>query len=102
MKKTLNKDIILDTINQQHENIRQFGINKVGLFGSYARDEQTEKSDIDFIVEFDEGQKTFKNYMGFIDFSENIFKKSVDLVTFDTAKHRLLKYIQDEIKYAQI
>ena len=60
------KKVILD--NKQI--IRNYGVNKLGLFGSFVRNEQGENSDVDLLVDFDKGKKTFRNFMGFADFME--------------------------------
>jgi len=41
----------------------RFKVKNIGIFGSFARGEQTLKSDIDILVEFDKEGKTFRNYM---------------------------------------
>ncbi|MFW6277123.1 MAG: nucleotidyltransferase family protein [Prolixibacteraceae bacterium] len=49
------REQIVDFISQNKSFLRDtFHINKIGLFGSFARNEQSEKSDIDLIVEFEE------------------------------------------------
>lgn len=50
------KNEILDFLRREKENLhRKFHLTKIGLFGSYARDEQKANSDIDLIVEFEPG-----------------------------------------------
>jgi uncharacterized protein len=58
-----------------------FGIRRIGIFGSYARGEQTGDSDVDILVEFGEGAATFDNFMNLADFLEDLLKKKVDLLT---------------------
>ncbi len=59
----------------------KFGIKKIGIFGSYARGEQTRKSDVDVLVDLREGEATFDNFMQLTDFLEELFKRRVDLLT---------------------
>ena len=48
---TMNKKVILDCLNNHlQEFIEKYNVEEIGLFGSYARDEATEKSDIDIFV----------------------------------------------------
>ena len=50
----MKKEDILNIIAANKNNFRmQFGVTKVGLFGSYARDEADEQSDIDIVVELE-------------------------------------------------
>ena len=47
----LTKQDIFKTIIDNKETIKSFGVTEIGLFGSYVRNEQTEDSDIDFLVD---------------------------------------------------
>jgi predicted nucleotidyltransferase len=40
----------------------QFGVTKIGIFGSFARGEQTPKSDVDVLVDFAQGYATLRNF----------------------------------------
>ena len=42
----------------------QFGVIRIGLFGSFARDEQNEDSDIDLAIEVEKDKKSLKNFLG--------------------------------------
>ena len=48
-----NKDGILQILKQHKEELyKKYGVEEIGLFGSFARGEETDKSDIDILVEF--------------------------------------------------
>ncbi|MDA8272213.1 MAG: nucleotidyltransferase family protein [Deltaproteobacteria bacterium] len=48
-----NKDEILQILKQHKEELyKKYGVEEIGLFGSFARGEETDKSDIDILVEF--------------------------------------------------
>ena len=53
----LNDEIVLQKIKENEDEIRRYGVSRVGLFGSFARGEQEEGSDVDLLVEFDKGKK---------------------------------------------
>ncbi len=55
----------------------EFEVDKIGLFGSYAKDKQSEDSDIDIYVEF--RHKTFDNLAGLWNYLEEVYHKKVDL-----------------------
>ena len=89
-----NKEYILSVLKSQREKLHSFGIREVGLFGSYARNEQTEKSDIDLLVDFDPDKETFDNYMAVYELLEQLFSNTkVDIVT----KNGLSPYIGPKI-----
>jgi uncharacterized protein len=95
----MNRDEILRRLEENRETIRGFGVRRLGIFGSYARNEQGEASDMDFLVEFD--RKTFDNYMDLKFFLESLFGRRVDLVIADAVKPRLRKPIFEETVYAE-
>ena len=68
------------------------------MFGSAARDEMHEGSDVDVLVEF-EGLATFDGYMDLKFYLENLFKTSVDLVTEKGVKPRMRPIIQRDLIY---
>ena len=76
-----------------------FGVRRLGIFGSYARDEQTGASDMDFLVEFESA--TFDNYFDLKFFLEDLFGRPADLVFADTIKPRIRSAILEETIYAQ-
>jgi len=92
---------IIKVLSENKSMITQkYGVNKIGVFGSYVRSEQDKDSDIDIIVEFKEGYKTFDNYMDLKDFLEEIFSVKVDLIVESAIKPNLKPYILEEIQYA--
>lgn len=97
----LSNDTILKKIEENRKTIREYGIKRIGLFGSYIRSEQKDGSDIDILIEFGEGEKTFDNYMDLKFFLEELFGCNVDLVTAEAVKPRLKPYILENVKYAE-
>ena len=95
----MNKETILQKLDENHDTIKNFGVRRLGLFGSYARGAETDVSDMDFLVEFE--KKTFDNYMDLKIFLQRLFNCKVDLVIADAVKPRLRKPIFDETIYAQ-
>ena len=65
-------------------------------FGSYAKDEQTKKSDIDFLVEFEKNKGHFDNYLGLYDLFEEIFKQEVDIGKKENIREELRMYINEK------
>lgn len=94
----LSKEQIIRSIQDNRSAIQQYGVRRLGLFGSYAKAENIETSDIDFIVEFN--AKSFDNYMGLKFYLEEIFRRKVDLVLPNTIKPRLRETILKEVTYA--
>ncbi|MGA8830283.1 MAG: nucleotidyltransferase family protein [Desulfomonilaceae bacterium] len=95
----MNKEYILQKLDENRDTIKDLGVRKLGLFGSYARGDEKQTSDMDFLVEFE--KKTFDNYMDLKLFLERLFDCKVDLVIADAVKPRLRKPIFEETIYAQ-
>ncbi len=81
-----NKEIILKMLSENSETIKNFGADKIGLFGSYSQDEQKINSDIDFIVKFNKEKKTYKNFIRLTYFLEDLFKTKIDLITIKSLR----------------
>ena len=74
----MTKDEILNELSKNKSYIEQnFEVDKIGLFGSYAKGKQTEESDIDIYVEFK--HKTFDNLAGLWNYLEELYHKKIDL-----------------------
>jgi len=95
----LTSGVILKN-SEKMEDIRKYGVKRIGLFGSYAMGSQKVKSDIDILVEFEKGKKTFDNYMELKFFLENLLNSKVDLVTSESIKPELKPYILNSVIYA--
>jgi len=94
----MNRDEILRRLEENREQIRGYSVRRLGLFGSFARGEATETSDLDFVVEFE--KKSFDAYMDLKEFLEELFKCRVDLVLAGAIKPRLQATILGEAVYA--
>lgn len=85
-------------IKQHREELEEkYKVKRIGVFGSYARGDQNQGSDLDILVEF-------KEPVGFLfihqaDFLEEILESQVDLATPDAIKPNRRKYIMEDVSY---
>ncbi|MEA2050672.1 MAG: nucleotidyltransferase domain-containing protein [Campylobacterota bacterium] len=95
----MTKNDILEKLSQEKKYIQNtYEVDKIGLFGSYAKGIQTESSDIDIYVEFK--HKTFKNIAGLWVFLEKIYNKKIDLLhKHKQSKGAIFDSIQKEVIY---
>jgi len=95
----MTKIDIMNFLQSHKEELREkYGLIKIGLFGSYAKDCATEDSDIDLYVEFKE--KKFKYIAGAWNYLEEHFGKKVDLYYSHKNKRKALKdSIEQEVIY---
>lgn len=88
------KQELIDLINKNRETILSFGINRLGVFGSFARNEQNEKSDVDFLVVYDYKNVNMKKYVGLFDYLEALTGRQVDIASPNSlAPHRAKKIL---------
>lgn len=89
-------------ILKKHESTLKvkYHVRKIGIFGSFARGEGKEGSDIDVLIELEDGYETFDNYMDLKYFLEDLFGRKVDLVTVDALRPQLKDDILREVVYA--
>jgi uncharacterized protein len=90
----LHRDDIVTILQGQMLRSR-FGIKSLFLFGSVARNEATQESDLDFVVNFD-GKVTFDQYMDLKIFLEDLFGKKIDLAIEDTLKPQIRQKILEK------
>ena len=81
MHEALHKDIILKKLTARKLELFEFGVEQIGLFGSYLTNQATSKSDIDLLVEITPSHKTFRIFLALNYFLEDLFGCKVDLVT---------------------
>lgn len=85
----MNKEFIIKKLEKEKKNLKKRGVQKIGLFGSYAKGKQRKDSDVDILIEID-------NKLSILDLVkiklilEKKLKKSVDLVEYDFI-HPLIK-----------
>lgn len=96
----LNKDKIYETLDQHREALKKYGVERIGLFGSFLHGDNTESSDIDFLVDIEKGKKTLTNLVQLGDYLEGLFGRKVDIVTPQGLSPHIGPYILNEVQYA--
>ncbi|MDR0876834.1 MAG: nucleotidyltransferase domain-containing protein [Treponema sp.] len=93
----MSKPYTIDEIRQLAVPIAQrYGVEKMALFGSYARNEQNAESDIDFLI--DKGAIRGIEFFGFVNDLEDGFGVHVDVMTYDSLKNSLIAdVLNDEL-----
>ena len=95
----LTRQNIMDELGAMRAELsRLYSVERIGVFGSFARGEETPESDVDILVELSE--PTFDHYMDLKFALEDRFGRSVDLVMPDALKPRMKPSVEREIVYA--
>ena len=78
-----------------------YGIDKIGIFGSVTRSDAVSANDIDILISFTPGRKTFDNYMDTKFLLQNILKsENIDLVIEESLKERIKPHVYKDLIYA--
>lgn len=95
----VNKDLILDFLRENKDYLRdKYGVEQIALFGSYARGEEKEDSDVDLLVKV--RKKSFDNRFDIKEFLEKNLNRKVDLGYFDSVRPFIMRVIEEELIYA--
>lgn len=92
----MNREHALELLTQSKAELEvRFGVTRLALFGSLARDTATIKSDVDVLVAFD-GPATSKRYFGVQFYLEDLLGCPVDLITEKALRPELRPSIEQE------
>ena len=99
MSKEIDKTNILNYLKEHYSEFKnKYNVEKIGLFGSYARDEATENSDIDIFVKM---KPSIFDMVAIKEQIENDLNRKVDIIReHKNIKPIFLKMIQKDLIYA--
>ena len=91
------KDDTIEKIRTQYDFlVSEFGVRRIGLFGSVSMGTDTEKSDIDLLVEFN--RPIGLRFINLVDYLENLLGRKVDVVTRDGLENIRVKKVAEDIR----
>jgi len=93
----MDRNAILKRLNAEAPGLREkYGVKSLAVFGSMARGDDHEGSDVDILVEF-EGPATFDNFMGLKLDLEDLFGRKVDLGTPKTLRPEMRARVEKDL-----
>ena len=94
-----DKKSLIRTIVSLRGAIQALGVNSIGVFGSFVEDTPSDESDVDILVEFSPGTKSFDNFveLGFL--LEEALGREVDIVTRASLSPHIGPTILDQVEY---
>lgn len=96
------KQDVLQVLHASREQLRALGVKRLGLFGSFVRGQQRPGSDVDLLVEFEPGQKTFDHFMQVAFLLEDVLQRQVEIVTPESLSPYIGPQILREVEYVAI
>ncbi len=83
----VNAKAVIDTLRARRKELSAFGVSRLAVFGSLIHSSSGPHRDIDLLVRFEPGSKTFDNFMGLKLYLEDLFpEERIDLVLEDALK----------------
>ena len=80
---------------------RQYRVSKIGIFGSFARQQADETSDIDVLIEFDQNQNLFETKLQIKNMMEERFHRSIDICREKYLKPSVKEQVLKETIYVR-
>jgi predicted nucleotidyltransferase len=96
------KQEIFKTISDHSAQLKELGVKRLGLFGSFARGEQTPESDIDLLVQFEPDKKNFDNFIHLSGLLEDLLLRRVEIITTEALSPYIGPHILSEVEYASL
>ncbi len=97
MMASLTGTTIVEVLREQRAELSRFGVESIALFGSYAKETQTNSSsDVDVLVEF--SAPTYDNFVGLQDYLEGLFGRKVDILTPAGVESIRIPQVAEDIK----
>jgi uncharacterized protein len=96
------KSDLLARIHEQRAPIRALGVARLGLFGSFVRDVSSPMSDVDLLVEFEPGKKSFDRLFALAELLEHALQRRVELVTPEALSPYIGPRILEEVEYVEV
>ena len=100
----LTRDVAIAQLAAAEPDIRALGVARLALFGSMARDEARPDSDVDLLVQFSPGQKSYGHFLALSELLESLLHRRVELVTTEALSPflgpRILAEAQDVLRAA--
>lgn len=92
----MTREEIISRIRERENELRRLGVARLSLFGSAARNESGQASDVDLLVAF-EGKVDYDRYVTVKFFLEDLLGKPVDLVMETALKPRIRRRVESEM-----
>ena len=96
------KQFIFEVLKKQRDQLLRMGVSTIGIFGSVVRNEATELSDYDILVEFDENHHNYKCFNQLCDLIDKNIGENYDLITRQSLSPYMGKTILQEVEYVDL
>lgn len=99
MEISSRQEIVAYLKNNKKFFYEKFGVTRMGIFGSFVRDEQTRSSDVDMVVEIEKDRKNIHSFLQLKRFLEKELARTIDLGFEHSLKPIVREKIKEQIIY---
>lgn len=96
------KQNLFEELQKNSVAIRSYGVQRLGVFGSFVRNQVKEGSDVDFLVEFEQGQKNYSNLYSLHTLLQSLTQRKIEVVTKEALSPYIGPHILKEVEYVSI
>ena len=96
------KQELIERLRHHRDDLRRLGVRRLGVFGSFRREEPHPESDVDLLIEFMVGEKSFDHYMALSFLLEDQLGRQVELVTPEALSPYIGPHILAEVEYVEL
>ena len=93
------REEVVGVLLENRPQIQALGVKRLGLFGSFLHGSQSDDSDVDLLVEFEDGEKTFDHFMSLSFLLEDLLQRRVEIVTTEALSPHIGPHILREVEY---
>ena len=97
-----SREDVTARIKQIGDEIRDLGVRRLSLFGSFHHGDPTPDSDVDVLVEFEEGEKNFDRFMELSYLLEEVLGRDVELVTRKSLSPYIGPHILEDLEDVEL
>jgi uncharacterized protein len=97
-----SKSEIFLIFDELKDTLRSMGVRRIGLFGSFAREESTSRSDVDVIVSFLPGCKNYDIFFSLAELLEDKFGRDVEIITEESISPYVRQEIEKDAGYYEV
>jgi len=94
-----NKSTLFIALENNSKVIKSFGVERIGVFGTFVRNTADSNSDVDFIVEFKSGEKSYDNLFALYHYLEHLTQRKVEVITKESLSPYIGPHILQEVEY---
>ncbi|MBN2008435.1 nucleotidyltransferase domain-containing protein [candidate division KSB1 bacterium] len=96
------KDKFNDVVLKHREYLKNLGVSTIGIFGSVVRSEDTDQSDYDILVEFQNDRKSFRAFASLCDFFDDNLGSNYEIIPKESLSPYIGPRILQEVEYVKI